>query len=454
MAPTTAVTVLLVISQCISAALITNLPGAPPVNFKQYSGYYTVGATKNHQLHYWFVESQNNPASDPLLLWLTGGPGCSGLSALLTEWGPFMVNPDGATLMANPYSWNKNASILTLEAPAGVGYSFATDGNVRTGDDKTASENWEALVAFFNEFPQYKNNDFYVTGESYGGVYVPTLMQTILDRQNQSHINIKGFAIGNGCVSANEGTDALINFQYAHGMIDDSKWERIKSQCCNNDTDGCPFHSFNGFDTCSLFVQTTTTSAWESGINPYNMYDSCVNVNSAEAKVSTRFRLEYKYRTGKELDVSQLSTVPCMNETAVTVYLNRADVRKALGIPTTLGPWSICSDVISNTYDRQYGEMSSRVKNALDKGLKGMIYSGDIDMACNFLMGQRFSRKLGYKEVQNKKHYIVDGQVGGYHTQYENLHFVTVRGAGHMVPTDKPSVAYYILEKFLFNGKF
>ncbi|KHJ77948.1 hypothetical protein OESDEN_22432 [Oesophagostomum dentatum] len=123
-----------------------------------------------------------------------------------------------------------------------------------------------------------------------------------------------------------------------------------------------------------------------------------------------------------------------MNETAVTVYLNRADVRKALGIPSTLGPWAICSDTISNTYDRQYGEMASRVKNGLDKGLKGMIYSGDVDMACNFLMGQRFSRKLGYNEVQNKKHYIVDGQVGGYHTQYENLHFVTVRGAGPYGP--------------------
>ncbi|KHJ79991.1 serine carboxypeptidase, partial [Oesophagostomum dentatum] len=140
--------------------------------------------------------------------------------------------------------------------------------------------------------------------------------------------------------------------------------------------------------------------------------------------------------------------------TAVTVYLNRADVRKALGIPSTLGPWAICSDTISNTYDRQYGEMASRVKNGLDKGLKGMIYSGDVDMACNFLMGQRFSRKLGYNEVQNKKHYIVDGQVGGYHTQYENLHFVTVRGAGHMVPTDKPSVAYHIIDAFLFNKSF
>ena len=56
---------------------------------------------------------------------------------------------------------------------------------------QTAVENWEALVAFFNEFPQYKTNDFYVTGESYGGIYVPTLVQTIMDRQSQFSINLK-----------------------------------------------------------------------------------------------------------------------------------------------------------------------------------------------------------------------------------------------------------------------
>ncbi|VDL77077.1 unnamed protein product [Nippostrongylus brasiliensis] len=397
---------LLLIGVGIQAAQIINLPGAPPVNFKQYSGYYTVGTTKNHQLHYWFVESQNNPATDPVLLWLTGGPGCSGLSALLTEWGPFMVNADGATLSANPYSWNLNASILTLEAPAGVGYSYATNGVVKTGDDQVFFTQWQFMKLF-----------------SLLGIYVPTLVQTILDRQTQYKINIKGFAVGNGCVSSNEGTDSLINFQYAHGMIDDTKWQKIKSQCCHNDTDDCPFHQFNGVDTCSLFVETTSMNAWNGGINPYNMYDNCVNTPGTE--VSTRFRLEYKYRTGKELDVSQLSTVPCMNETAVTVYLNRPDVRKALGIPTSLGPWAI-----------------------------SMVYSGDVDMACNFLMGQRFSRKLGLKEIAAKKHYIVDGQIGGFHTQYDGLHFVTVRGAGHMVPTDKPSVAYHIINAFLFDQKF
>uniref|UniRef100_A0A8R1HTT3 Carboxypeptidase n=1 Tax=Caenorhabditis japonica TaxID=281687 RepID=A0A8R1HTT3_CAEJA len=91
MTRTLTIVALLALGHVCQSALISSLPGAPATNFKQYSGYYNVGSNgkKNHMLHYWFVESQSNPATDPVLVWLTGGPGCSGLSALLTEWGPF-----------------------------------------------------------------------------------------------------------------------------------------------------------------------------------------------------------------------------------------------------------------------------------------------------------------------------------------------------------------------------
>lgn len=73
------------------------------------------------------------------------------------------------------------AVLLTL-APAGVGFSFSDNKNdYNTGDDKTcrgslwgvsfsclALDNYHALLAFFDKFPQFSSNDFYVTGESYG----------------------------------------------------------------------------------------------------------------------------------------------------------------------------------------------------------------------------------------------------------------------------------------------
>ena len=51
----------------------------------QQSGYYKITGTKNANYFYWYFESRNNPATDPVILWMTGGPGCSGAVALFHE---------------------------------------------------------------------------------------------------------------------------------------------------------------------------------------------------------------------------------------------------------------------------------------------------------------------------------------------------------------------------------
>ena len=64
------------------------------------------------------------------------------------------------------------------------------------GANQTALENTEALLAFFDDFPEYKSNDFYISGESYGGIYVPTLSQKVF--QSGKFPQFKGFMVGNG----------------------------------------------------------------------------------------------------------------------------------------------------------------------------------------------------------------------------------------------------------------
>lgn len=50
--------------------------GVGPETVTNWAGYVTVGANKTHDLFYWFFESRNDPANDPFILWMTGGPGC------------------------------------------------------------------------------------------------------------------------------------------------------------------------------------------------------------------------------------------------------------------------------------------------------------------------------------------------------------------------------------------
>ncbi|VDK78160.1 unnamed protein product [Anisakis simplex] len=47
---------------------------------------------------------------------------------------------------------------------------------------QTASGNVDALEAFYERFPEYKNRPFYVGGESYGGVYVPVTSAEVVKR--------------------------------------------------------------------------------------------------------------------------------------------------------------------------------------------------------------------------------------------------------------------------------
>ncbi|KAK6126971.1 hypothetical protein DH2020_039282 [Rehmannia glutinosa] len=178
---------------------ISALPGQPPVKFSQFSGYVTVNEKEGRALFYWLTEATNNAHTKPLVLWLNGGPGCSSVAyGASEEIGPFKINKTASSLYLNKYSWNRVANILFLESPAGVGFSYTnTSSNLKdSGDKRTAQDALVFVIRWMNRFPQYKYRDFYISGESYAGHYVPQLAQKIYDyNKKSSHpiINLKGF---------------------------------------------------------------------------------------------------------------------------------------------------------------------------------------------------------------------------------------------------------------------
>jgi len=92
------------------------------------------------------------------------------------------------------------ANVLFLESPAGVGFSYSNKSSdyATNGDKRTAADNYLFLVNWLERFPEYKNSDFFIAGESYAGHYVPQLAHTILyhnKRANKAIINLKGILV-------------------------------------------------------------------------------------------------------------------------------------------------------------------------------------------------------------------------------------------------------------------
>lgn len=181
---------------------ITSLPGLDQnLTFRQFSGYLPITESKN--IFYWYVEAAEKPEEAPLVFWTNGGPGCSGLFGFLNENGPFRPTKDGKNLNLNPYSWNKVANMIFVEQPVTVGFSYTTEEKDKVfGDDQAAEDNYLVLAKFLERYPHLREKDLHLSGESYGGHYLPTLAKYIVDKNDEisdatQKMNLKGFILGN-----------------------------------------------------------------------------------------------------------------------------------------------------------------------------------------------------------------------------------------------------------------
>ena len=247
---------------------IFELPGLQEeINFRQFSGYIRVSETKRS--FYWFVESQKSPASDPLVLWTNGGPGCSGLYGFLNEQGPFRPRKDG-TLGLLDESWNTVANMLFIESPTGVGFSYGTYPHDYVADDSsTAEDNYKFLQGFFGKFPQYRGNDFYLSSESYGGHYIPTLATKILAENKNvvnEEINLKGFLIGNPYTDPVENIIGAVGSFWGHQMIPQHLYENFQISCVNSAPSVGEF--YDNADCVYLYYDM-----WDAigNVNPYGL---------------------------------------------------------------------------------------------------------------------------------------------------------------------------------------
>jgi len=444
--------------------------------WKHFAGYLPVSGGKK-SLFYWYHEATETPEKKPLVLWLNGGPGCSSLGGMFTENGPFVLDKN-LNISLNPYSWNKVANMLFLEQPAGVGFSFPIE--KYTNDSITAADTYESLVVFLRRHNELKNRPFYITGESYGGHYIPNTAKAILDGNamlpagSSDLINLIGIAVGNGY------TDWKLDF---NTNVENARYHALTSQdyflaaeqACDGNYARCfwPREDVECPDKCNDAVTKATENGMDGSIDIYDIYED-VCLEKGQARLQTQMFMLAKERHSqlqKKLALKQkrrrlLQTVispifaTCIDGYS-TRYLNLPEVQNAIHVQAGTVPkgnWTDCGNV---NYDFNYESELPNYKKWVEEGkLQILIYNGDADFILCHMGNAAWIKSLNLEISQPwKKWRGSDRQVAGYYEEYKTggtqlFTFLTVKGAGHMVPKDRPVHALNMFSRFLAGGHY
>ncbi|CAN1257732.1 Serine carboxypeptidase-like 45 [Linum perenne] len=443
---------------------MVKLPGQPEVSFQQYAGYVTVDETQQRKLFYYFVEAQTNSTSKPLVLWLNGGPGCSSLGAgAFTEHGPFQPNAAGV-LINNDYSWNKEANMLYLESPAGVGFSYSANTSFYNlvNDTITAKDNLVFLQQWLLKFPEYKTRDLFITGESYAGHYVPQLAQLIVE--SRANLSLKGIAIGNPLLEFNTDINSEGKFYWSHGLISDYTYHLVNT-ICNTSQLWRESTSGNTSKNCSIVAARFAQEIPGHSFDSYDVTsDVCLSdgeSNLGSQKQSLRLLSPLKSNQGR---LGKLVTIsPQINlEKSVTsetgTYLNRKDVQQAMHAQLVgVTSWRFCSNVMN--YDNNNLEIPTIgvVGSLVSSGIQVLVYSGDQDSVIPFIgtrtLVNRLAKGMGLNTTVSYKPWIdADKQIGGWTQVYgekKQLAYATIRGASHMAPFSSPKRSLALFAAFV-----
>merc|ERR1711935_857510 len=348
------------------------------------------GSLGSKSYFFWLLESRSNPSTDPLVIWLTGGPGCSSQLALFAENGPCSVNENGDGTILKESSWTNKANVIWVDQPAGAGFS---SGIWDYNENGVAIDFYAFLQGFYKELPQYKNHSLYITGESYAGHYVPAISHHIWE-MNQNAEDIMRAAVA-PCT-------ALIHECNAGIPI-------ISEESC-----------LAAFIVCNYGEQIPYTL---SGYNPYDMRIKC--------------------------DVFPL----CYDFAYIDTYLNRADVQETLGADgkwescNMLVNKLFMADFMTSYHKGIPDLLHDDIEVLIYAGDVDYICNWLGNK--KWVLDLEWEGKNEFNLAEDKPWNLTTGENMGRLRSHKNFKFLQVYNAGHMVPMDQPKAADEMLFSWL-----
>ncbi|PWY96897.1 alpha/beta-hydrolase [Testicularia cyperi] len=430
--------------------------------------------------YFWAFESRNDPATDPVVLWLNGGPGCSSFTGLLMELGPCnAINPNlrkgKPGTERNPWAWNANATLIFLDQPVGVGYSYVDWADKKRRAHKPPQRVYSAEAAakdasaFLHLLAMHVGKEiirdekaipsFHIAGESYAGRYIPLLANQIVEDNKaiEAHpesglkpLPLASVLIGNGITSPKDQFPAYVDYTCTNAsgsnppLLPDSKCSLMRESIpiCLTLVEKCNRKNEAGETYDTLACQAAS--------------DYCEGTLSSPYDSLKRSPYDWQHPTKYP------------EEDYVAAFLNDPKTKTALGVDGK-GPGDKhdgvfvgCSDdVYKNFAKTGDGSRDSTwaVSNILGAGVRVLTYSGRRDFICNYLGNRAWSDNV---EWQNQPQYssqplqpwfygTQNSLKGGDYKHFDLLTYMIVDQAGHFVPHDQPQAAQAMFNKWLHN---
>ncbi|KAL5074855.1 hypothetical protein RYX36_013839 [Vicia faba] len=436
-----------------STSIIKFLPGFQgPLPFLLESGYIQVSETETDdtaEVFYYFIESENNPKEDPLLLWLTGGPGCSSFTGLAFEIGPITFkneecNGSLPNLVLKAHSWTKVSSIIFLDLPVGTGFSYPnTENAAQQSTSKLVRNAHQFLRKWLIDHPDFISNQVYIAGDSYSGLPVPIIVQEISYGNEgglQPWINLQGYILGNP-VTKVYNKNYQIQFNHGMAIISDELYKSLQQNCGGQ---------YRKIDPENVLCQKDIQSYEEtiSGVNVVHILEPDCGVDWHDSRELSRKMLLI---TNASLKLPPLSC-RVYSQTAIKKYM----YCNICAIQGSIRKWNRCNYGIP--FKHEIISSFPYHANLSRKGYRSLIYSqkkfhsGDHDMMVPFLDTQAWIASLNYSIVDDWRQWYSDGQIAGYTRTYSNrMTFATIKGGGHTAPEYKPKECFAMFSRWLSN---
>uniref|UniRef100_A0A146L0Q8 Venom serine carboxypeptidase n=1 Tax=Lygus hesperus TaxID=30085 RepID=A0A146L0Q8_LYGHE len=396
------------------------LPGV-----ESYSGFFTVNEKYDSNMFFWFFPTETGQKDAPVILWLQGGQGVSSLVGTFMENGPFRLL-DGPTAIRNTYYWSENLNVLYIDNPVGAGFSFTkNDSGFPDSLEEVGEDLYSAVVQFFDLFPEYEKNEFFIAGESYGAKYVTALARRIhKDTAKPTKMNLVGISIGNGWIDPLRMVD-YSNYLWNLGFIDLETY-RIFSRIEEN--------------IRSLILSCKYVEA-SKALDEYIRGNVSIFTNVAE--LNQYFNYVNPTVTG--------------NDKLLREFLKQPEIRDVIHVGHV-----------------EFGKQSAHVRKHLEADVmksvllwleqlmnhyRVLLYNGQLDVFCAYPTTMNYVEKMEWSGIEvyraaERKLWHVVNDLAGYAKTARNFTEVLVRDAGHMVPADKPLWAQDMILHFTKNIPF